>query len=251
MRASWTKILCVSCLLILSLQQIAGAATPPTQERLQRAATAYSRGDYAAAITGYEALTEQGLSAALFYNLANSYAQAGQSGRAILNYERALRLAPSDADIRGNLELVRKEKGLFQEERSVQQRFVDLLGLNQWIVLLVASLVFLAQALLLPSALALKRSLRYGLAGAALLFGGLAAVGVAGQYGNWQDGVVIASEARLRISPFDGAASVGMIQEGRLLRPGKRYNEYVLITDESGRSGWLKASFFEEITAIP
>lgn len=251
MRVSWLKKTGVACVLLLTLLQVAGAATQQKQDRLQRAATAYSRGDYATAITGYEALTGQGVSAALFYNLANSYAQAGQSGRAILNYERALRLAPNDPDIRANLDLVRKEKGLFQEERSVQQRFVELLSLNQWIVLLAAALVFLAQALLLPSALALKRSFRYGLAGTAMLLGGLAAAGAVGQYGSWQDGVVLASEARLRISPFDGAASVGMIQEGRLLRPGKRYNDYVLVTDESGRSGWLKETSFEEITAIP
>src|SRR5580692_5177570 len=41
------------------------------------------------------------------YNLANSYARAGQPGLAVLNYERAALLAPNDPDINANLEYVR------------------------------------------------------------------------------------------------------------------------------------------------
>ncbi len=250
MRVFLLKTVFVFCVL-LSLLQVSGAAAQEGGDQFQEASSAYSRGDYPTAIKLYESLTMDGVSAPLFYNLANSYAQAGKSGKAILNYERALRLAPGDPDIRANLDLVRKEKGLFQEEQSVQRHFVNLLGLNQWLGVLALSLVALALLLLLPASRSLKQSFRYGIAVATLFLGCLAAVCAVGQYGSWNDGVVVESGARLRISPFDSAASVGMIQEGRLLRPGKRHNEYVLVTDESGRSGWLKDSSFEVITAIP
>lgn len=251
MRVSWLKTVSVLCLLLSLLSGTGTAAQQEDDDRFQLAASAYSSGDYTTAIELFEAMTRDGGSVALFYNLGNSYAQVNKSGRAILNYERALRLAPGDPDVRGNLELVRKEKGLFQEELHVQQRFVNLLGLNQWLGLLASSLIILALLLLLPLSYKLKQSLRYGLAVATLLLGGVAAACAAGQYSSWHDGVVVTAGARLRISPFDSAASVGMIQEGRLLRPGKRHNEYVLVTDESGRSGWLKASSFEVIIAIP
>jgi len=41
------------------------------------------------------AKSEEGYSAAGLYNLANSYARAGQPGMAVLNYERARLLAPA------------------------------------------------------------------------------------------------------------------------------------------------------------
>lgn len=43
------------------------------------------------------------------------------------------------------------------------------------------------------------------------------------------------------------AASNGSVQEGSLLRPGKSHNNYVLVEDETGRSGWLTADAFELI----
>lgn len=50
-----------------------------------------------------EGLTNNKVSAELYYNLGNSYYRDGKLGKAILNYERALLLAPGDMDIRHNL----------------------------------------------------------------------------------------------------------------------------------------------------
>ena len=53
-----------------------------------------------------------GYSAAALFNQANACAREGKSGLAILNYERALLLAPNDADIAANLHFVRAKAGL-------------------------------------------------------------------------------------------------------------------------------------------
>jgi tetratricopeptide (TPR) repeat protein len=236
------------CLLLFCCQNVQ-ADNALQQTLFQNGASAYSRGEYKQAIEEFESLAVEGMSSSLLYNLGNSYAQAGQTGRAILNYERALRLAPGDSDIRGNLELVRKEKGLFQEEQTFVQRFVTLLGLNQWIAVTAIASVFFAGVLLLPSC-GLKRSSRYGIALVSLLAAITASSGAIGQYQHWQDGVVVAVDARLRVSPFESAASVGIIQEGRLLHPGKIHNNFVLVVDEAGRSGWLAADAFETISSL-
>jgi tetratricopeptide (TPR) repeat protein len=226
------------------------ALEQPLEDQVQEASGAYSRGDYQTAIRKFEALTLEGMSAPILYNLANSYAQDGQSGRAILNYERALRLAPGDSDSIGNLQLIRKEKGIFQEEHSFGQRFVHLLGLNQWTGLAAFAFLGFAVAFLLPAAVRVKRTSRYGLAAACFVVTILAIIGANGQYQHWHDGVVVARDARLLVSPFESAASIGSIQEGRLLRPGKSHNNYVLVEDGTGRSGWLAADAFETI-AVP
>ncbi len=216
----------------------------------QDASSAYSKGEYDLAIQGFEALAQEGVSAPLLYNLGNSYAQNGQIGKAILNYERALRLTPGDSDIRGNLELIRKDKGLFQEEQSFGQRFVQFFGMNQWLTIASLAFVFCAVILLLPSAARLKKSSRYGIATTCLFIFITAGASAFGQYQHWHDGVIVVSDARLRISPFESATSVGTIQEGRLLRPGKSHNEYVLVVDESGQSGWLAINAFEAIADL-
>lgn len=71
--------------------------------------SAYVRGQYQQAIKDYEALLKQGASAELYYNLGNAYYRTENMTRAVLNYERALLLAPSDRDIRFNLQMARSK----------------------------------------------------------------------------------------------------------------------------------------------
>ncbi|MEN8200154.1 MAG: hypothetical protein ABFR63_08790 [Thermodesulfobacteriota bacterium] len=247
MRTTYRVWGCGICLLLLFLGQMAWATEQERDKQFQEAASAYSRGDYQAAIRGFEALAGDGLSSSLLYNLANSYAQDGQVGRGVLNYERALRLAPGDSDIRGNLELLRKENGLFQEELPYGKRFAGLLGLNQWTVLVLVAFAGCGVILLLPAAYTLKKRQRAVALGLCLVLLATAITGAVMSYGHWHKGVVVIADARLRMSPFESAASIGAIQEGRLLRPGKTHNNYVLVEDETGRSGWLVRDGFELI----
>ena len=69
---------------------------------------AYRASDYAKAASLYESLISQGKKAAvIYYNLGNAYFKQGQIGQAILQYERAKKLAPRDRDITANLNYVR------------------------------------------------------------------------------------------------------------------------------------------------
>jgi hypothetical protein len=63
--------------------------------------------------------------------------------------------------------------------------------------------------------------------------------------------VVVGQEAKLHISPFPEAASTGTIKAGRLVRPEKTHGDYVLIQDETGRSGWISKGTFERIAELP
>lgn len=91
------------------LLAIVGFSLPAsaTSELINRADSAYTDEDFATAASLYnEAIATEGPSAKLYYNLGNSYYRCGQSGNAILAYERALRLDPTDPDIRYNLDFV-------------------------------------------------------------------------------------------------------------------------------------------------
>ena len=78
----------------------------------EEANTCYRTGDYAKAAGLYESLVEQAPRVAVFhYDLANAYVRLGKLSQAILNYEKALRLDPRNADIRENL---RHTRGLLE-----------------------------------------------------------------------------------------------------------------------------------------
>ena len=69
--------------------------------------SAYMADDFLTAAALYqEAIDSLGPSPERYYNLGNAYYRAGLNGMAIVSYERALRLDPSNADAKDNLEFV-------------------------------------------------------------------------------------------------------------------------------------------------
>lgn len=69
--------------------------------------SAYSADNYTLAESLYlQAMEVGGSSSALFYNLGNAYYRQGNLGKAIVNYERALKLDPTNADAKANLDFV-------------------------------------------------------------------------------------------------------------------------------------------------
>ena len=74
------------------------------RETMLRANLLYENGRYSEAAQTYQQLVDQDyIDSSLFYNLGNAYYRRGDLGKAILNYERAARLAPRDGDIQANL----------------------------------------------------------------------------------------------------------------------------------------------------
>ena len=90
----------MAVLMAVPVNSVAGSA-------VQRADSAYMQADFNTALQLYtEALDSVGPSSALYYNIGNSWYRTGHPGRAILNYERALRIDPTNVDARANLDFV-------------------------------------------------------------------------------------------------------------------------------------------------
>lgn len=84
------------------------AATVSGNELVQRGDSAYTADNFALAEQLYTAaMKESGTSSTLFYNVGNAYYRQGNLGKAIVNYERALKLDPTNGDARANLEFVK------------------------------------------------------------------------------------------------------------------------------------------------
>jgi tetratricopeptide (TPR) repeat protein len=235
----------VSSVLLLLILIIGAPALLPAEsgeQRFQEANAAYAGNDFPKAITLYEEIVDKhGFSSAVLNNLAGSYAQTGKYGLAVLNYERALRLSPSDSDILGNLHLIREASGLFAPQRTVVQRALHGLSLNQWTILGSVGVLLLSITLLAPLCYPLSQRLQVVLSVSAIGLTLLGTVGSITLTKEWSSSVVINS-SRLQISPFAAAAAAGEMQAGRKVYPKKEHGEYLYIEDETGRTGWLHKS---------
>ncbi len=244
----------IMMMLTIMVISISTAAALPTfagtveNNLFQQGNEAYSRGDYPEAILKYQQITETaGYSPAVLYNLANSYFLSGQIGRAVLNYERALRLDPSDSDISGNLQLVKKENGLFPKESSRAERFFQLLSINLWTALIPVSLLLLTVFLLAAMKYRFSRQLHIGVVTSCLLLLCLATAGTIIRYQYFNPSVVISPDAKLFISPFESSSTIGALQEGRLVYPQKIHGDFSYVIDETDRKGWIPSSLIEPV----
>ena len=91
--------------LIIALTLFSGLSLAQNiDEQMQQAGAFYRNGEFDRAIKIYEDLRSDGFEGTtLYFNLANSYYRIGKLGYAILNYERALKISPSDEDVMHNL----------------------------------------------------------------------------------------------------------------------------------------------------
>lgn len=77
--------------------------TAYAQTTLEEANRLYADANYIDAAAAYEYMLQETPSAGLYYNLGNAYFRQDELAKAILNYERALRLKPYYDDARYNL----------------------------------------------------------------------------------------------------------------------------------------------------
>jgi len=83
-------------------------------DALNAANQLYLAGNIQEAKLIYEQLVEQGIrNDALFYNLGNAFLSEGDTGRAILNYQRAAQISPRDVQIKTNLSIARQTSQVF------------------------------------------------------------------------------------------------------------------------------------------
>lgn len=245
----FSLIVLVFCLTFHDLQLSEAAQSKGSiEERLHDANEAYSDSRYAEAIAGYKAIiAEFGFSADLLYNLGNSFSQKGESGLAILQYLRALQLSPGDSDIQGNLDLTRKNSGLFEDIPTLKEKIFDTFDMNQWALIALTSYLLITALLAINNRYPLKKGGKIG--GCLLLTATIAisCTGIFQQRALWHSAVITTPDIRLLMSPFESASSLGAIQEGSMVFSEKTHGNYKYVRDRKGRSGWIPATSLESI----
>ena len=224
-----------------------------------RANTAYVNGDYHAAAEIYEGILAQGLSSVkLYYNLANAYFKVGRYGKAILYYNRALRLAPGDADIRYNLDVANtftKDKIAVVPEfflkgwvRSVRMS----LGCTAWSVVSLAALALLFALVLLyllAGRLAWRKAGFYGTLAMLLVFVASTSFAVTERREllDSTEAVVMSSSVSVKSSPDKASTDLFVLHEGTKVRTVSELGDWREIVIADGKKGWVEARTIETI----
>lgn len=238
----------------------AAQAIPATEVALWEAGnTAYINGDYARAIECYEAILAEGTySAKLFYNLGNAYFKENRPGPAILNYRRALRLAPGNEDIRYNLQVA--ESRTKDRIESVPEFFLsawvralrNTLSGTAWTVLSLAAfaaMLSLVLLYLLSQRLVLRKAGFYGTLAALLIF-------VLSTCFAWSDrrasidrdrAVILSTAVSVKSSPDKEATDLFVLHEGTAVRITARLGDWWEVVIADGKKGWIEQRQAETI----
>ena len=220
----------------------------------------YQAGDFDGALERYAQILDDGLeSDELYYNIGNTYFKLGELGPAILYYERARRLMPSDGDLLANLELARS---LTADEIAPLPGFwlfraggwwVGLVprGALVWLVALAYLVAMTAVILVIlrPATVLAAWGRRLAIAGATvtLVLGLNLAVRELG-IGAAEEAVIMAEETAVQSAPSDDSAlQIFAVHEGTKVRTDRRSDVWIEIILEDGKVGWVRADQLEPI----
>ena len=227
--------------------------------RWNEASAAYTESDYATALAAYQAIEADALvSPDLYYNIANCHFKLGDIPHAILYYEKCLKLAPSHADARNNLEICRQ----FTLDRIDEippflfaawvKKVKYIFTADTWAWLTVA-LALVVAALLLGFRFfrrsgARKASFILACVVALLAVGTLVfSLSEKADARRSDSAVMIQPVSTVKSSPGDGGKSIFVLHEGTKVELLDSLGEWVKIELADGRQGWVKETYLEKI----
>jgi len=221
---------------------------------------AYTDGKFSDASAAWTSIEESGQkSAKLYYNLGNAWFKQGNYPKAILNYERALRLDPSYSDARYNLEFT---NNFVQDKiepvpefilKSFARKICYLMSSNAWaaifLVLFAAALV-MGLLFLLGSSVGKRRVGFY--CGIVLLLLSAGAL----SFSIWQKSdsvktdtaIVMSPVSSVKSSPSSGSSKdLFVIHEGTKVTILDEVGSWKNIALADGRQGWITSNELEVI----
>lgn len=222
--------------------------------------SAYSHAHYDDAIRIYETVIEnEGGAVELYYNLGNAFFRSNMIGKAILNYERALRYDPTDKDAKANLEYaltMTKDEVAEQYEIFFVAWFkaiANSMGITSWAVIAVIAFIVMLLSLLL-----FFFNSRNGIRKTALtlvvlsllltIFANIAAYHIYSYMNDKSEAIVMREEAYLKSTPDNSGTELVKIHEGRKVKIiDDSMREWKEVELEDGTVGWLPAVAIERI----
>ena len=250
------RIIILTALLLMS---VVGTMAQTSAEHWEAGNSAYIEGNYDKAIEEYTAILNGGeYSMKLYCNLANAYFKAGAMGKAILYYNKALRIAPSQEDIRHNLALAEAQT---KDRIAVIPEFFlnrwmrtmrNSMSCTAWSVLSLLMLgVMLAFGLLflLASRIRWRKMGFYGALSAFMLFVATTSFAISSRNDmlSHDEAIVMGTAISVKSSPDRSATDLFVLHEGTKVKVLTEVDEWVEVVIADGKKGWTLKSNIETI----
>jgi tetratricopeptide (TPR) repeat protein len=241
-------------MLLFSGGLTAAAQPPALQDSLAKGNQLYTSGKYAAAVKTYEAIAGKGFeSFELYYNLGNALYKTNNITFAILNYERALKLIPTNEDARFNLEMAKKQVvdniDLLPEPGFLRwwHELINSKPADGWAThTLVSFFLFLTLfALFLFASTIRNKQLSFWLAVTALTYSLITFSFGSTQRSklvNHNSGVITERSVRMKGSPSETGTELFILHEGLSVQITDKLGDWIEIRLADGNKGWLKES---------
>lgn len=242
--------------LVLNALQ-ANAATPA--QLFQQGNVQYSKSRYAEALRLYRAVEQEGVaSAELYFNMGNAAFRSDSLALAVWYNQKALRLAPSDADVLANARFFNARTA--DRIESLPQLFLlgwwENLVLTHtadgwgWLSILFAFLASVALAVFFIGRTSALRKLGFYLCmGFFFVFATM--FGLANSASRWakehEMAVVFEPSLTLRSGPQRDATALGQVHEGAVVTIQEKRMGWCRIRLENGNLGWAPESSIRPI----
>ena len=226
----------------------------PIQQKFDLAIELYKNSRFEEAANLLEELKDSNLvSSNLYFNLGNCYYRLEQTGLAILNYEKAAKLNPKDADVQFNLEHANKK---LVDKTDAKAEFVStfgnanystlnsfLNGLNYFAVILF--LIGLVMSILFFIQRKNKSKVLFRGSIVSLILGVVLSLSVyllLDLIKTPNEAIVLNKSVYVKTEPNSASKDLFILHEGTKVRLENASNEYVKITLADGKSGWCLQS---------
>ncbi|NAS12486.1 tetratricopeptide repeat protein [Poritiphilus flavus] len=239
--------------LTIALVLLGFAVYSQNEGLFNRATSAYNEGDYEKAIERYMEILDKGQhSAALYYNLGNSYYKLNQIAPSIYYYEKALLLQPNDPEIKTNLSYARNMTLDAIEalpETSLSRIYNSITGLftfDEWSYVGVGFMLLFVLAYLAFYYLRYSSHKRIAFVTSmiSLILVVVCLVFAFMQYRNFetdQPAIVFAEESVVKSEPNQRSSQVFVLHEGTKVNVLDQLEDYRKIQLVDGKTGWIQA----------
>lgn len=237
--------------LLVTFILVNGFLMASSPDLFKKANGLYSSGRYQEAIKIYQQVIENGNeSVSLYYNLGNAYFKANDIPSAILFYEKALKLSPTDNDIRFNLNVANTR--IVDKIEPVPEFFirtwinslVNMLSVDNWARLLIGIFILffvLVSVYLLSRTKSLRRIAFWAAVFVLIIFliTGLIGVYKYNLIKNNKEAIVFTPTVTIKSSPTQTSVDLFIIHEGTKVKILDKVGDWFEIRIANGSVGWL------------
>ena len=226
---------------------------------MEQANQLYSSASYLEAVVQYESVIASGYeSASLYFNLGNAYFKLNDIPSAVLFYEKAHKLDPTDEDIKFNLKLANSR--IIDKMEPIPEFFLkswwsdarDIFSSNQWAKLglsgfilgLISVIMFIISSSVFIRKIAFWTAvLLISLMSLSFLF----SISSYREFSKQSSGIIFTPTVTVKSSPTENSVDIFVIHEGTKVTITDSVESWSEVRLANGSVGWVKTDSFRLI----